>query len=145
MPPQVVRTAARLVAGTTIVYWILIPGGCLALNAIHPASRGESPLLSVMAMGLGLILIAPMLLISALVYFKVLQGRNWARVLLLVLACIAVYATLQGFHLALLFGVKALPSWFLLEGAPGVLYVIAAVLLYSGTANAWFRNTQRDA
>lgn len=75
-PPQSVRIAAWLFAATTLLYNILLPGGRLALNALHPESRGESPLLSIMAMGAGLVIVAPRLLLSALAYFNILQGAE---------------------------------------------------------------------
>jgi hypothetical protein len=112
----------------------------LALNAIHPASRGESPLLSIMAMGVGLVFIAPRLFLSALAYFKILQGRSWARVLILVLTGLSVFSAIQSARLALIMGVP-LPGWllwFLLEGAASFLYVIAAAFLFSKAANVWF-------
>jgi hypothetical protein len=139
-PPQSVRIAAWLFAATTILYNILLPGGRLALNALHPESRGESPLLSVMAMGAGIVLVAPRLLLSALAYFNILQGRNWARVLLLLLTALSVYFGIQGLRLVLLIsGVQMLPLWILQTGAEPFLYIVATALLFFGAGNAWFR------
>ena len=144
-PPRSVRTAAWLFAAATVVYGILMPGGSFAFNALHGGSRGESPLLSVMAGGFALFLIAPRLLLNVLLYFKILRGRNWARVLFVLLTGIEIYSAFWSFRLSVLFGVGALPLWFLLEGASAFLYVVAAVLLFSETGNAWFRGQQVEA
>jgi hypothetical protein len=93
-----------------------------------------------MAMGVGLVFVAPRLLLSALAYFKILQGRNWARVLLLVLTGLSVYSVIQSARMALVIGVQLSGwlLWFLLEGAASFLYVMAAALLFSKAANLWF-------
>jgi hypothetical protein len=139
--PQTVRIAAWLFVATTILYNILLPGGRLALNALHPQSRGESPLLSVMAMGAGIAFVAPWLLLSALAYFNILQGRNWARVLLLFLTALSVYLGIQSLRLVLLIsGVQTLPFWILQTGAEPFLYIVVTALLFFGAGNAWFRH-----
>jgi hypothetical protein len=141
MPPQSVRSAAWLFAATTILYNILIPGGRLALNALHPESRGESPLLSIVAMGAGLVVIAPRLLLSAVAYFNILRRRNWARVLLLLLTALSVYFGIQSFRLVLMMsGVQTLPLWFLESGAEACLYAVSTALVFFGSGNAWFRS-----
>jgi hypothetical protein len=139
MPPLSVKSAALLIAVTVVIYNVLIPGGELALKAIHPEARGESPLLAVMAMGAGLMLIAPRLLLFGIACIKMLQGRNWARILFLALASISVITVLEGFRTAMLIGGINWLLWFLFIGAEGLLYTVGAILLlFSKEANSWF-------
>jgi hypothetical protein len=145
MPPRSVKTAAWILATATVAYKILIPGGVFASNALHGASRGDSPVLSAMAAGFALFLIIPRLLLTALACLKILEGRNWARVVFVLLTCIEIYAAFWSFRLAMLLGVRALPGWFLLEGGAAFLYAMATISLFSETANAWFRGGLAEA
>jgi hypothetical protein len=148
MPPQSVRIATIIIIANALLWLVLIPLGGFALNAIHPASAGESPLLSMMAGGFYIALSLPVLLVAALLYFKLRQGRNWARIVYTVFLALMMIPLISDFRLANLmhgghWGVADVTSFALFRLAYPAAYIAAAVLLFSATASAWFAG-ERD-
>jgi hypothetical protein len=102
MPPQSVRFAtiiilANALSGLSSHHWADLP-----LNAIHPTSAGESPLLSVMAGGFYVAISLPVLLVAALLYYKLRQGRNWARIVHSVFVALMMIPLISDFRLPIL-------------------------------------------
>ena len=145
MTPRTIRFAAGLFASALIIDNLVIPGGTLALNAIHPHNRGESPLLSLIAMGTGFVLIFPRLLLGAIAVVGIFKGRNWARALGLLFIGASLYAAFQSVRLALVIGGSSGALWWLFyQGLIPLLYFASALLLFSKSANAWFRGKPND-
>jgi hypothetical protein len=131
-----------------LVWLVLTPLGGFALNAIHPTSAGESPLLSVMAGGFYVAISLPVLLVAALLYYKLRQGRNWARIVHSVFVALMMIPLISDFRLANLvhgghWGVADMTSFALFRLPYPAAYIVAAVLLFSATARAWFAG-ERD-
>jgi hypothetical protein len=141
MTPRTIKIGAWLFIVAMLIDNVVIPGGSLALNALHPQSRGESPLLSVMAMGVGFVFVVPRLLLGGVAIFNIVRGRNWARVVALILISASFYSAFQSLSPALMLnGVSALPFWFLYQGIVPALYLASAFFLVSKNANTWFRD-----
>lgn len=141
MTPRTIRIGAWLFAVAMLIDNVVMPGGSLALNALHPQSRGESPLLSVMAMGVGFVFVVPRLLLGGVAVFNMVRGRNWARVVALILIGASFYSAFQSLSFALTVnGISALPLWFLYQGIVPALYLASAFFLVSKNANHWFRD-----
>lgn len=144
LPPKQVQIAAWLFAAAFLLYSIVIPVGRLLQYALAPENRGDEwPRLSFYALGADVIVVALRLALYALAYFKILQRRNWARYFFLVLIGVEVLFA-QGlgnilYSQRLGSALSQLPHWLLLQGGDFILYSIAAVLLFSRSANAWFR------
>ena len=71
--------------------------------------------------------------------WKIRLGRNWARIVFLVITVLGLFGLLSS--VALLGSwLKGLPSiYWALTGSKVVIEVAAAVLLFTGEAKAWFR------
>jgi hypothetical protein len=148
MPPQSVRIATIIIIANALLWLVLIPLGGFSLNAIHPVSAGESPLLSVMAGGLYIAMSLPVLLVAALLYFKLRQGRNWARILYAVFVALMMIPLISDFRIANLvhgghWGVAEMTSFAVFRLPYPAAHIAAAVLLFSATARAWFAG-ERD-
>jgi hypothetical protein len=93
--------------------------------------------------------------VKAFLFYKIGNGRNWARIVLLGFAVLGIiyqlssvvkvglgYSALEDLDLASHF-IHAMPGWpFLLVAGIGLLSaigtVVALVLLFTGKANTWF-------
>jgi hypothetical protein len=143
MLPQSVRIATIVIAVNALFWNVLIPLGGLALNAVHPESVGESPLLSFVAAPVFFLISLPVLLIAALFYFKLRDGRNWARIAYTIFVALIVTRLVSDFRIANLmhaghWGVAEITSFTLYAVPYSAAYIVAVVLLFSATANAWF-------
>lgn len=78
MPPRCVHLATILICANVLLWAVLVPLGGFALNAIHPKSAGESPLLSLMAGTAYFAFVVPVVLLAVLLYYELRQGRRWA-------------------------------------------------------------------
>jgi hypothetical protein len=148
MPPQSVRIATIIIVANALVWLVLLPLAGFALNAMHPGSAGESPLLSVMAGGLYIAISLPVLLVAALLYFKLRRGRNWARILYTVFVALMMIPLISDFRIANLvhgghWGLAEITSFAVFRLPYPAAYIAAAVLLFSATARAWFAG-ERD-
>jgi len=103
----------------------------------------------IMALAFRTLLALPWLAVTAFVCFGILQRLNWVRYLFAVWTVCYVYlAGVLGIRVAIAIGglrLSAVFAWFLEQGAPMFLYVVAVAILFSRTANAWFRGQREPA
>lgn len=150
MPPKSVRIATAIIAANFLVWKVILPLGGLALNAIHPKSIGESPLLSVMAGTVYFVFLVPALVLFAVLFYKLRQGRNWARI---VFAAVVALTMISAFGDVRLFSMLNAGHWSIVGIASLLLFglaypaanITAAVLLFSSTGNAWFVDEHKEA
>jgi hypothetical protein len=143
LPPKQVQIAASLFAAAFILYGVILPSGRLLLYALAPENRGDAwPMQSFYALAADVIVVALRLALFTLAYLVILERRNWGRYLFLVLIGVEVlFARGLGnilYSQRLGSALSQLPHWLLLQGGDFLLYSIAAVLLSSRPANAWF-------
>lgn len=152
MPPKSVQLASWLLLANAVVLKLAIPLGGLALSAFHAnaSSHGDSPLLIFMAGGLYFFVVTiPMVLIAALLFVKVRQGRNWARIIVVIVTAISLFLAYRNFQLlSLTYGrnmdLATLGRFMLSACASPIGLLVTAVLLFSATANPFFREESRE-
>jgi hypothetical protein len=153
MPPKSVQLASWLLLGNAVLLKLAIPLGTFALSAFHASasSHGDSPLLIFMAGGLYFFVVTvPIVLIAALLFVKLRQGRNWARIIVVIVTAISIYLAYRNYQLlSLLYGPNldlAKVGRFVLSACTSpIAMVVTAVLLFSATANPFFRDEHREA
>ncbi len=147
MPPKTVHLGAWILLSSAVVLKLAIPFGAPALSALHASasSHGDSPLLIFMAGGLYFFVVAiPMVLIAALLFVKLRQGRNWARIIVVIVTAISLFVAFRNFQLfSLTYGTSmdlAKLSGFAFSACVSpIAMVVTAVLLFSTTANPFFQ------
>lgn len=73
--------------------------------------------------------------INAFFVYKIFKGRNWARIVYLVFYVLGIWFTVHGF--AELFGRS--PTWAVLGLIAYAAHIVALVLLFTRSSNAWFK------
>jgi len=73
--------------------------------------------------------------INAFFVYKIFKGRNWARIIYLVFYVLGIWFAVHGF--TELFGRS--PAWAVLGLIAYAAHIIALVLLFTRSSNAWFR------
>jgi hypothetical protein len=152
MPPKPVQLASWILLVNAVVLKLAIPLGALALSASHASasSHGDSPLLIFMAGGLYFFVVTiPIVLIAALLFVKLRQGRNWARIVVVIVTAISVIIAFRNFQLfSLTYGTSMdlakVGSFVLSACASPIAMVATAVLLFSATADPFFGEETRE-
>jgi hypothetical protein len=152
MPPKSVQIASWILLANAVLLKLAIPLGTVALSAFHASasSHGDSPLLIFMAGGLYFFVVTiPIVLIAALLFVKLRQGRNWARIIVVIVMAISLFVAFRNFQLfSLLYGPNfdlAKVGRFVLSAcASPIAMVVTAVLLFSTTANPFFRGERYE-
>jgi hypothetical protein len=147
VPPKSVQIASWTWAANSVILKLLVPVGALALNALrHRGSvHSDSPELLLMAGGFYFFAVTvPILLIAALLFVKLRRGRNWARVVVVVVTVASVLLAIGNFQtLRIVYGsnldLATLGTFFLYACVSPVAMVVTAILLFSTPANLFFR------
>jgi len=77
---------------------------------------------------------------EATIIAAIARGRNWARILYLILGLGGVFSTLVMAHMLIRLNG---PLSFYVELTEGILQTVAMILLFQRDASAWFRGDQR--
>ncbi len=152
MPPKAVQLASWILLANAVVLKLAIPLGTLALSTFHASasSHRDSPLLIVMAGGLYFFVVTvPIVLIAALLFVKLRQGRNWARIIVVIVTGISLLLAYRNFQLLSLTYGRSMDSatvgrFVLSACASPIAMVVTGVLLFSATANPFFRDENRE-
>jgi hypothetical protein len=144
MAPKSVRIATIIIVANVLIWSVLIPLGNLARNFSH---LGESTVVG--ATVFNFVFSIPGLLIAVLLYFKLRQGRNWARILFLLLVAVTIAPLVSNFRVIDMvnrgqWGVPEIANYALYQLASPTVYIIAIVLLFSPSARAWFASKRAD-
>jgi hypothetical protein len=147
VPPKSVQIASWTLAANAVILKLLIPVGALALNALHNRGsvQGDSPELLFMAGGFYFFVVTvPILLVAALLFVKLRRGRNWARVVVVVVTAVSALLAIRNFQtLLIVYGTNLdlvkLGTFLLYACVSPITMVVTAILLYSTTANSFFR------
>jgi hypothetical protein len=152
MAPKTVQLASWILLANAVVLRLAIPLGALALSAFHASasSHGDSPLLIFMAGGMYFFVVTiPIVLIAALLFVKLRQGRNWARIIVVIVTAISIFVAYRNFQLfSLIYATNIdlakLGSFILSACMSPIAMLVTAVLLFSTTANPFFRAESRE-
>jgi hypothetical protein len=152
MPPKSVQIASWILLANAVLLKLAIPLGAVALSAFHASasSHGDSPLLIFMAGGLYFFVVTiPIVLIAALLFVKLRQGRNWARIIVVIVMAISLFVAFRNIQLlSLLYGphldLAKVGRFVLSACASPIAMVVTAALLFSTTANPFFRGERYE-
>lgn len=147
MPPKSVQMASWTLAANAVILKFLIPLGALALNALHNRGsvRADSPELLFMVGWLYLFVVTvPILLIAAFLFVKLRRGRNWARVVVVIVTVVSVLLAIRNYQtLRIVYGTNldlaTLGTFLLYACVSPIALVGTAILLFSNSANQFFR------
>jgi hypothetical protein len=90
------------------------------------------------AMMIALALVIAFFAVGFLLVWRISLGNNWARILLLILVIIGTPFSLPGYIRDLKHGL----AWPTVSILISLLQLIGTSLLFTGSANAWFRRTK---
>src|ERR1700722_13588328 len=93
LPPNSVRTAARLFAANFILFKIVVPMAYMGWGALQGGS--VSPNIGPVTL-LVLVWSSPFWVVSALIYFNIETHRNWVRGLLVISIFFGLYFLVMG-------------------------------------------------
>ncbi len=131
--PGNVTTAIQLLYITLIISFV-----CGIINVIKmhsnpaagPAGLGIGPMVAILIVSL---------VIFWFLFFHISRGRNWARIIYLILFILGILST--GWHLKMYLSQGMLISLATLVNY--VLGIVAIVLLFTSESNAWFRTPNK--
>ncbi|MDF1795714.1 MAG: hypothetical protein P1U63_04160 [Coxiellaceae bacterium] len=131
--PSGVTTAIQLLYITLIISFVC---GIINVIQIHgnpagaPAGLGIGPMVAILIISLA---------IFWFLFFHISRGRNWARIIYLILFVLGILST--GWHLKMYLQQGMLISLATLVNY--VLGVVAIVLLFTSESNTWFKTPNK--
>ncbi len=131
--PSTVSTAVQLLYITLIIAFV-----CGIINIIHVHSHPES---STMGIGPMTAVLVVSLVVCWFFFYNIARGRNWARIIYLILFILGILST--GWHLKMYLDQGMLISLATLVNY--VIGIIALVLLFTTESNKWFKQPNKSS
>ena len=147
VPPKSVQIASWILVLNAIIVKLLIPMGTLAFSALHSRGLAQGHAADILSAGGWIVFLAvaaPTLLVAVLLFVKLRQGRNWARIIVVIVTVVSLLLTIRNFQtLLVVYGkhldLAVLGTFFIYACVSPVTMLLAVVLLFSATANTFFR------